>query len=290
MEYITDTVGTAANETIGKHITEFINWLKELISWENLFKAVGAFFVILLMWIVYKLIVHSLKKISPKKLPEARVAAVIRGIKYFFYVVVVLYILSTFGVNLKAIWGAAGIAGVAIGFAAQTSMSNLISGLFVLTEGAIHIGDVIIIDGVTGIVDEVKLLSVRMHTFDNQMVRIPNSTIINNNLTNNSYHKARRITISVSIDYSTDMNKALEVLSKAPSLCPTVLTNPAPTVWFDGFEDSGINMTVAACFKPSDFLKTKNDLFVSIKKVFDDNGIEIPFNQLDVKIKNSDND
>ena len=290
MEYITDAVGTAANETIGKHITEFINWLKELISWENLFKAVGAFFVILLMWIVYKLIVHSLKKISPKKLPEARVAAVIRGIKYFFYVVVVLYILSTFGVNLKAIWGAAGIAGVAIGFAAQTSMSNLISGLFVLTEGAIHIGDVIIIDGVTGIVDEVKLLSVRMHTFDNQMVRIPNSTIINNNLTNNSYHKARRITISVSIDYSTDMNKALEVLSKAPSLCPTVLTNPAPTVWFDGFEDSGINMTVAAWFKPSDFLKTKNDLFVSIKKVFDDNGIEIPFKQLDVKIKNNDND
>lgn len=290
MEYITDAVGTAANETIGKHITEFTNWFKELISWENLFKAVGAFFVILLMWIVYKLIVHSLKKISPKKLPEARVAAVIRGIKYFFYVVVVLYILSTFGVNLKAIWGAAGIAGVAIGFAAQTSMSNLISGLFVLTEGAIHIGDVIIIDGVTGIVDEVKLLSVRMHTFDNQMVRIPNSTIINNNLTNNSYHKARRITISVSIDYSTDMNKALEVLSKAPSLCPTVLTNPAPTVWFDGFNDSGINMTVAAWFKPSDFLKTKNDLFVSIKKVFDDNGIEIPFNQLDVKIKNNDND
>lgn len=290
MGYITDAVGTAANETIGKHITEFTNWFKELVSWENLFKAVGAFFVILIIWIVYKLIVHSLKKISSKKLPEARVAAVIRGIKYFFYVVVVLYILSTFGVNLKAIWGAAGIAGVAIGFAAQTSMSNLISGLFVLTEGAIHIGDVIIIDGVTGIVDEVKLLSVRMHTFDNQMVRIPNSTIINNNLTNNSYHKARRITISVSIDYSTDMNKALEVLSKAPSLCPTVLTNPAPTVWFDGFEDSGINMTVAAWFKPSDFLKTKNDLFVSIKKVFDDNGIEIPFNQLDVKIKNNDND
>jgi len=86
------------------------------------------------------------------------------------------------------------------------------------------------------------------------------------------------------------MSKALEVLSKAPSLCPTVLTNPAPTVWFDGFEDSGINMTVAAWFKPSDFLKTKNDLFVSIKKVFDDNGIEIPFNQLDVKIKSNDND
>lgn len=288
MEYITGAVGTAANETIVKHITGLASWFKELLSWENLFKAIGAFFVIFLIWIIYKLIIHSVKKVPSKKLPEARASAVIRGIKYFFYVVIVLYVLSVFGVNLKAIWGAAGIAGVAIGFAAQTSMSNLISGLFVLTEGAIHVGDVVIIDGVMGIVDEVKLLSVRMHTFDNQMVRIPNSTIINNNLTNNSYHKARRITISVAIDYSSDMNKALEVLAKAPEICPTVLTDPAPAVWFDGFTERGINMTVAAWFKPSDFLKTKNDLFVSIKKVLDENRIKIPFNQLDVKIKESD--
>ena len=67
-------------------------------------------------------------------------------------------------------------------------------------------------------------------------------------------------------------------------MCPTVLTDPEPKVWFDGFGSSSINMTVAVWFKPADFLTTKNDIFVAIKKVLDDAQIEIPFNKLDVKI------
>ena len=81
------------------------------------------------------------------------------------------------------------------------------------------------------------------------------------------------------------MTKALEALKKAPDLCPTELKDPAPAVWFDGFGASGIDMTVAAWFKSEDFLQTKNDLYIAIKKVFDEAGIEIPYNQLDVKIK-----
>ena len=154
-----------------------------------------------------------------------------------------------------------------------------------MTEGSIHVGDTIIVGDVTGIVDEVKLLSIRVHTYDNQMVRIPNSTVISSNLTNNSYHNKRRLTLKVGIDYSTDMNKALETLKKAPSLCPTVLNDPAPLVWFDGFDASSINMTVAVWFKPADFLQTKNDLYIAIKKVLDEAKISIPFNQLDVQIK-----
>lgn len=124
-----------------------------------------------------------------------------------------------------------------------------------------------------------------MHTYDNQMVRIPNSTIIGSNLTNNSYHDKRRLTLNVGVDYSTDMKLALETLKKAPALCPTVLDDPAPAVWFDGFADSSINLVVAVWFKPADFLQTKNDLYIAIKQVLDEAGISIPFNQLDVKIK-----
>ena len=116
------------------------------------------------------------------------------------------------------------------------------------------------------------------------MVRIPNSTIINANLTNNSYHAQRRITLGISVSYDTDMAKALEVLSKAPDLCPTILKDPAPAVWFDGFGDSGINMMVAGWFNSKDALKTKNDLYIAIKKVLDDANIEIPYNRLDVKV------
>ena len=282
---IGEAASHAANDVFLSKTDSFITWLKGLLTWENIFKLVGTLLILFIIWIIFRLIARTIRKVPENKLSAQRATIIIKFIRYIFYRIVVLYILGLFGINLKAIWGAAGIAGVAIGFAAQTSVSNLISGLFVLTEGSIHVGDTIIVGGVTGIVDEVKLLSVRVHTLDNQMVRIPNSTIIGSNLTNNSYHNKRRLTLNVGIDYSTDMRTALETLKKAPSLCPTVLSDPAPAVWFDGFDNSSINMTVAVWFKPADFLQTKNDLYIAMKQVFDEAGISIPFNQLDVKIK-----
>ena len=282
---IGEAASQAADDVLWSKTTSLINWIKSFITWENLFKLLGTVFIIFVMWIVFRLIAKAIRRVPETKLPAQRTAVIIRFLKYIFYIIVVLYVLGLFGINLKAIWGAAGIAGVAIGFAAQTSVSNLISGLFVLTEGSIHVGDTIIVGDVTGVVDEVKLLSIRVHTFDNQMVRIPNSTIINSNLTNNSYHNKRRLTLNVGVAYSTDMKLALETLKKAPELCPTVLKDPAPAVWFDGFADSSINLVVAVWFKPAYFLQTKNDLYIAIKKVLDEANISIPFNQLDVMIK-----
>lgn len=273
---------SAANETIVKQTTGIVSWCKELMTWETLFKTIGAFLVMFIIWIAYRLIRKGIRSIPEKKLPAARSLLVQRALKYLFYVVIILYILSLFGINLAAVWGAAGIAGVALGFAAQTSVSNLISGLFVISEGSIHVGDTIIVDGVTGVVDEIKLLSIRVHTYDNQMVRIPSSKIIDSCLTNNSYHKVRRMTVGISIDYDADMEKALDVLSGAPALCPTVVKKPAPAVWFDGFGDSGINMVVAVWFKPDDYTKTRNDIHIAIKKVLDENNIVIPISQMDV--------
>ena len=276
---------THASENLLSKTETFIAWIKSFITWNNLFKLIGGILFVVVLWIAYRLILRGIKKTKSEKMNIHKQQMLTRFVKYVFYVIIVLEVLSLFGIKLSALLGAAGIAGVAIGFAAQTSVSNLISGLFVLTEGSIKIGDAVTVDGITGIVDEINLLSVRIHTYDNQMVRIPNSTIINSNLTNISYHAKRRITISVSIDYSTDMQTALEALKKAPGLCPTVVEDPAPAVWYDGFAASGINLTVAAWFKSSDFLQTKNDLYIAIKKVLDEAGITIPFNQLDVKIK-----
>ena len=279
-----EAVGHAADDAFLKQTSGIWNWIKQIFTWENLFKCIGGVLVVLVFWLIYRLIRRGIRKIPEKKFSKSKLAVAEKGLKYLYHTCVILYVLSLFGIDLTAIWGAAGVAGIAIGFAAQTSVSNLISGLFVITEGSLHPGDTIIVDGITGVVDEVKLLSVRVHTYDNQMVRIPNSTIIDKSLTNNSYFSCRRLTIAVSVDYKADMRKCLEVLSRAPSMCPTVLTDPEPKVWFDGFGSSSINMTVAVWFKPADFLTTKNDIFVAIKKVLDDAQIEIPFNKLDVKI------
>ena len=279
-----EAVQSASEEIISK-TSLFMNWVKGLVTWSNLFKLLGGILVLLVMWIVYRIILRTIKKSSSTKMNSHKQQMLSHFVKYIFYILVVLEVLSLLGIKLSALLGAAGIAGVAIGFAAQTSVSNLISGLFVLTEGSIKIGDAVTVDGVTGVVDEINLLSIHIHTYDNQMVRIPNSTIINSNFTNINFHQTRRMTINVSVDYSTDMKTALEALKKAPALCPTVVSDPAPAVWFDGFAASGINMTVAAWFKPADFLQTKNDLYIAIKQVLDEAGITIPFNQLDVHMK-----
>lgn len=275
----------AAGGQIASKTTDFLNWCKGLITWDNFFKLLGGLILIIALWVAYRLILRGIKKSKSPKMNSHKKQMFTHFVQYAFYILIVLEVLSLLGIKLSALLGAAGIAGVAIGFAAQTSVSNLISGLFVLTEGSIKVGDAVSVGDVTGIVDEINLLSIHIHTYDNHMVRIPNSTIINSNFTNINFHKTRRITLNVSVDYSTDMKTALEALKKAPGMCPTVVADPAPAVWFDGFGESGINMTVAAWFKPADFLQTKNDLYIAIKQVLDEAGITIPFNQLDVKIK-----
>lgn len=286
---ISEAITSATNETIVKQTFSIVNWFKSLLTLENLFKLSGSLLIIFVFWLIYKIIIKITKKIPQEKVKPQKIMILQRFIKYLFFIAVAMYVLSLFGVKLSAIWGAAGIAGVAIGFAAQTSVSNLISGLFVLTEGSIHVGDTIIVDGITGIVDEVNLLSVRIHTFDNQMVRIPNSTIINNNLINNSYHDKRRITVTLSVDYNSDLEKTLSVLIKAAELCPTVLKNPAPDSWVEKCTNSGIEITVAAWFKPIDYIQTKNDLHISVLKELKKSKITIPYPKLNVSLEKEQN-
>ncbi len=274
----------AADETVGKVGVQFADFVKTYITWENLFKAVGAVIVVALMYLLFAMIRHAVKRIPDERLGVQQRMIVKKVINYAFYVIAIMYALSLFGIKLSAIWGAAGIASIAIGFAAQTSVSNLISGLFVLGEKTMKVGDFITVAGQAGTVDSVGLLSVKVHTKDNQMIRIPNSTIINSNFMNNSFFDKRRMTFAVSIDYNSDMRTALEALQKVPALCPTVLAEPAPSAWFDGFGESGIDMTLAVWFSPRDMLQTKNDVFIAIKKTLDEAAISIPFNRLDVTI------
>lgn len=278
-------VASSAEEAIIKQTSTFLNWIKSFLTWENLFKLIGVIIILAIFFVIYKLLIRATKKIPSERTNPHRQMILTRAIKYIFFVLIIMYILGLFGIKLSAIWGAAGIAGIAIGFAAQTSISNIISGLFVLTEGTLKVGDAITVDGITGVVDSINLMSIQLHTYDNEMVRIPNSTIINTDLTNKSFHSKKRLTISLSISYDTDMKKAYEILNSAPSLCTTILQEPAPSVWFDKFGENGIDLTIAVWFKPEDYLQTKNDLFIAIKKVFDDAKIEIPLTQIDVNLK-----
>lgn len=278
--------GKSATETVVEGAKPFIDWLTKFCTWDNLFKIIGAVVFLFIIWAVCKLCVKYVKKIPAEKLSPQRSMILTKAIKYLCYFLMFGYILSLFGIKLSAIWGAAGVAGVALAFAAQTSVSNVISGIFILAEKTMRVGDLVTINGDTGIVDSVELLCVKIRTLDNQMIRIPNSTIINSNMRNTSYFEQRRMSIEVSVSYDTDLDKALKVLATAPALCPAVLKDPAPLVWYDKFDASGINLTLAVWFKSADFLDCKNQAYVAVKKVFNDAKIEIPYTKIDINMIN----
>lgn len=281
-EKVVESVAEVAVQTKTMlHLDELMAYL----TWGNLMKVVVAFISVLVFYVVYRIIKHIIKKQAAPRVEKHTYMLINKFVSYVFYVIIVMYILSLFGINLKAIWGAAGVAGLAIGFAAQTSVSNLISGVFVLSEKAMKIGDFIQVGDVFGTVDSVGLLSVRVHTLDNQMVRIPNSSVINSNLVNFNHYDIRRFVFDMPISYDSNMEKALEVANSIPGKCPVVLQNPVPCVYFDGFGDA-INIKIAVWFNCSDLINAKNQMYAAIVNTCREQGIEIPYTHYDVKILN----
>jgi len=185
--------------------------------------------------------------------------------------------LMELGFDLGVLLGAAGILTVAIGFASQTSASNVISGLFLLGERPFAVGDVIRVNGTTGEVLSVDLLSVKLRTFDNLFVRIPNETMIKSEVTNLRRFPIRRVDLMVGVAYKEDLRKVRDVLMEVADRNPVCLEEPAPIIIFQGYGDSAINHQFSVWATTDNFLELRNSIPLDIKDAFDDNGIEIPF-------------
>ena len=185
--------------------------------------------------------------------------------------------LSELGVDLSILLGAAGILTVALGFASQTSASNVISGLFLLGEGPFVVGDIIRVNGTTGEVLSVDLLSVKLRTFDNLFVRIPNETIIKSEITNLRRFPIRRVDLQVGVAYKEDLRTVREVLMDVADRNPLCLEEPQPLIIFRGYGDSSINHQFSVWATTENYLELRNSIPLEIKEAFDEHGIEIPF-------------
>lgn len=205
-------------------------------------------------------------------------SAIIRRIS--FYVIAGLFIASALlelGFDLSVLLGAAGILTVAIGFASQTSASNVISGLFLLGEKPFAIGDVIRIGNVTGEVLSIDLLSAKLRTFDNLFVRVPNETIIKSEITNLTRFPIRRFDLQLGVAYKEDLDVIREILTEVTDNNPLCLEEPNPLFIFTGFGDSALTFQYSTWTARENFLALKNSLPTEIKRAFDARGIEIPF-------------
>lgn len=200
--------------------------------------------------------------------------------KIVFYtgiVIVIVTVMGQLGISLAPLLGAAGIVGVALGFASQTSVSNIISGLFLIAEQPFKVDDVITVNTTTGIVMSIDVLSVKLRTFDNQFVRLPNETLIKSEVINVTRFPVRRLSAKVSIAYKEDIGKVRSILMDVAQKNEHALSEPEPLIVFEAFGASSIDLSFKVWALVDDYLTLRNTIQEEIKVAFDREGIEIPF-------------
>ncbi|HLE11461.1 MAG TPA: mechanosensitive ion channel family protein [Bacteriovoracaceae bacterium] len=200
-----------------------------------------------------------------------------KGIKYFFNGVVVIYGLRKFGIDLKVLLGAAGVFTVALGFASQTSASNLISGLFLLAEKPFSVGDHISVYDVDGIVVSIDLFSTRIRTFNNILIRIPNENLMKTQIFNNTYFPIRRIDAKIPISKNEDLKKVEAVLLTVAENSLDCLDEQRPLFMINGISSDHVDIQFSFWVETENFLDGRNRMYMDILAAFKENNIIIPY-------------
>lgn len=222
-------------------------------------------------------LVAVLRKLTRRRLSARTGALVVKVAQYLGFALIVLNAFEVAKVDYSALLGAAGIAGIALGFAAQTSVANFISGFFLVSEQTFAVGDVVSVDGTTGVVFSIDTLSIKLRTFDNQLIRIPNETLIKSNLTNITRFPVRRLNVKLTVSYETDIGLAKSLLMEAADSIPSILKSPEPFFMVQGFGKDGIDLFLGVWFAKDDWEPTNNGIHVAIKERFDSKGVSFAY-------------
>lgn len=196
---------------------------------------------------------------------------------YAGLVAVLLTVLAELGFSLAPLLGAAGILGIALGFASQTSVSNVISGLFLMAEQPFVVGDIITVGQHTGVVLSIDMISVKLRTFDNRFIRIPNETMVKSEVVTVTRFPIRRVDVNVGVAYKEDIARVKDVLLAVAKRNPICLMEPEPVLIFQGYGESSLNFLLGVWAARENWLELKNTIHEEIKEAFDEAGIEIPF-------------
>lgn len=253
--------------------------LKDLITPDRVEAALRAAFLILVALPSALIAERAVRRWMVRKFSAQRALVVSKMIRYSGVSLVVLLVFRELGFSLAPLLGAAGIVGVALAFASQTSVSNIISGLFLIAENPFSVGDLIEVDGTQGIVISIDTLSVKLRTLDNRYVRIPNEMLIKAALINFNRFPIRRIDIHLGVAYRSDLSEVRRVLSEVAARNPICLMEPKPLIVITGFGDSAIQFHYGVWVTQANFLQLKNSIQEGIKIAFDEAGIEMPFPQ-----------
>lgn len=198
-----------------------------------------------------------------------------KAVMYIGTGVLLVIVLNAAGVSVGALLGAAGVLGIAIGIASQTSLSNIISGLFLVSERFFEIKDIVQVGDVVGVVHSIDLLSVKVRTFDNVLIRIPNQQLIEQNITNLTRFPVRRMDIRVTVPFEQELTSTLEALRRALRECLLVLGEPPPFLMVLDPTENGWKILVGAWFEHRDYVSVRNDMTAAIQRVFAEEGMRL---------------
>jgi small-conductance mechanosensitive channel len=256
-------------------MTDFLHELLRQLESERVRVALRALAIVVAGFAVARLVNRRLRA-RPAFAQEQLVLR--RAITGLIMGLAVAWALAELGLNLDVVLGAAGVVTVALGFAAQTSVSNLISGLFLMAEQPFRVGDVVrIAPDLQGEVLAIDMLSVKLRTFDNLLVRIPNETLIKTNIVNVTAFPIRRYDLQVGVAYKENIARVREVLYDVARANPLCLEEPKPMLIFQGYGDSALLLQFSVWGARDEFLALRNSISEEIKLAFNAAGIEIPF-------------
>ncbi len=233
---------------------------------------VGAFFGT-------KLLVTYMRRSIKDKVSKDHLQIIVKAMYYGIMIIALLTVLPLLGVQISGLLLAGGFAGIIIGFASQNIVSNLISGIFLMIERPIKIGDAVNIDGTMGIVNDIKIMSTIVRTYEGLFVRIPNIRVFTGTLTNFVSNIVRRFSYTIGIRYRDDAELAISVIKKLIENEPMALVNPAPMVFVSELGESSVNIQVHIWAPTTDWFALRNEMLWKIKKNLEANGIQIPFPQ-----------
>lgn len=288
-ENVLMTAGEVADD-INKKANAFVEYFKTHI---DTFIAFGfRILFAILMIIVGKIIIKFLLKICDRFFDRAGTEISVRKflnsfIKAVFYIVLILVVCAQVGIETTSFIAVMGSAGLALGLSLQGSLSNFAGGILILLIKPFVVGDYIIDggSGKEGKVSRIDLFYTHLITPDNKMIVIPNGTLANSNLTNLTTFDKRRVDIMVGISYSSDIKKAKELLEEIADKCQYVLKEEKVEVFVNSLDSSQVTLGIRVWTKTTDYWDTLFQLNETIKYTFDENDIEIPFDQLEVHVK-----
>lgn len=234
------------------------------------------FFTILLGKGITIYLQRTLKDKMDKEHLNILLKTIYYGLIVFAIVGVIFPILD---IDTSGLLVAGGVVGIVIGFASQSIVGNFISGIFLMIERPIKIGDQVNIDNKLGYVEDIKIISTIIRTYDGLYIRLPNETVFTTSITNYVANLARRFEYVVGIRYEDDADEAIRIIKELIDEQPYALVNPSPYVFVDNLGDNAVNIIVRVWAPATEWFDLRTKLLWIIKKTLEENGIEIAFPQ-----------